>query len=273
MQLRQIAAPVVLLAAAACIPGMTVSQDGGVDWKSFVSLSAPQAIASGQSAQLIPHFIAGSGEISPGIGPVMSDVPVTVTPATTTTYTLSVTVNGVSISISSTLTVTAAAAVSVAISPSSASLQTGASQKFQGTVANSTDTVVAWSVQEAGGGSIAADGTYTAPATAGMYHVVATCHADPTRSSTASVMVSARPASGPTIIYDDALPVAWQDRSWATHDLANAAPVSAGTRSISVDYAPFTAISFYLPAGVTTEADEYPVDPGLGYVDEGGDAP
>ncbi len=200
MQLRQIAAPILLLAAAACMPGITVSGDGGVDWRAFVSLSAPQTIASGQSAQLIPHFIVGSGEITPGIGAVMSDVPYTVTPATTTIYTLSVTVNGVTISSSAMLTVTTVTApVSVAISPTSASLQTGASQKFQATVSNSTDTVVAWSVQEIGGGSIAADGTYAAPATAGTYHVVARCHVDSTKSASAALTVTA-PATGGLVI-------------------------------------------------------------------------
>jgi chitinase len=61
-------------------------------------------------------------------------------------------------------------------------------------------------------------------------------------------VVAALPAS----IYGDALATNWQDKSWVTHDLANASPVSAGTRSISVDYTAWTAISFYLPAGVTT---------------------
>jgi hypothetical protein len=85
-----------------------------------------------------------------------------------------------------------------AISPSSAALQTGASQKFQATVSGSTDTAVAWSVQEAGGGSIASDGMYTAPATPGAYHVVATSHADPAKSNSAVVTVTS-PATGPTI--------------------------------------------------------------------------
>ncbi len=77
-----------------------------------------------------------------------------------------------------------------AILPSSAALQTGASQKFQATVSGSTDTAVAWSVQEAGGGTIASDGTYTAPATPGANHVVATSHADPTKSNSALVTVT-----------------------------------------------------------------------------------
>src|SRR5207253_2908854 len=53
-----------------------------------------------------------------------------------------------------------------------------------------TDKVVAWSVLEANGGSIAADGTYTAPTTSGTYHVKATSHADPAKSGSAPVTVT-----------------------------------------------------------------------------------
>ncbi len=80
--------------------------------------------------------------------------------------------------------------VLVAVSPSSAVVPPGASQKFQATVFGSSDTAVAWSVQESSGGSIGADGTYIAPAAAGSYHVVATSHADPTKSSAAPVSVT-----------------------------------------------------------------------------------
>ena len=80
--------------------------------------------------------------------------------------------------------------VLVAVSPSSAVVPPGASQKFQAAVFGSSDTAVAWSVQESSGGSIRADGTYIAPAAAGSYHVVATSHADPTKSSAAPVSVT-----------------------------------------------------------------------------------
>jgi hypothetical protein len=140
----------------------------------------------------------------------------------------------------------------VAISPSSATLQTGATLRFQGGVYGTADIGVVWSVQEAGGGSIASDGMYTAPATAGTYHVMATSHADPTKSNVATVTVTSPPAVGPTIIYGDALAPNWVDNSWCTHDLANTSPVSGGTRSISVDYGPYTALSFGLAAGVST---------------------
>jgi hypothetical protein len=85
--------------------------------------------------------------------------------------------------------------VSVAISPSQLALFTGGQQQFSATVTGATDTAVAWSVQESGGGTIDANGNYTAPANPGSYHIVATSHADPTKTSTATVTVAQQPIS------------------------------------------------------------------------------
>jgi hypothetical protein len=52
---------------------------------------------------------------------------------------------------------------------------------------------VTWSVQEAGGGTVSAAGVYTAPATTGTYHVVATSVADTTKNATATVTVAPPP--------------------------------------------------------------------------------
>src|SRR6266481_4204692 len=89
--------------------------------------------------------------------------------------------------------------VTVTVSPSSAVLQTGASQRFQVAVAGATDQGVVWSISEAGGGTIAGDGTYTAPSTPGTYHVMATSHADVTKSGSAIVTVTAPGAGGMVI--------------------------------------------------------------------------
>jgi adhesin/invasin len=48
---------------------------------------------------------------------------------------------------------------------------------------------VTWSVQESGGGTVDANGTYTAPATPGTYHAVATSTADSTKSSVVAIVV------------------------------------------------------------------------------------
>ena len=79
---------------------------------------------------------------------------------------------------------------SVNITPLSAQLKHSVSLKFAAAAANVTDTSVTWRVGEgAAGGSITDEGVYTAPATDGIYHVVATSKADPSKSATATVSV------------------------------------------------------------------------------------
>ena len=81
-------------------------------------------------------------------------------------------------------------AVSVSVSPASANIATGASQQFTATVTGTTNTAVTWS---ATGGTISANGMYTAPSTAGTYSVRATSVADSTKSAAATVTVTAPP--------------------------------------------------------------------------------
>jgi hypothetical protein len=64
------------------------------------------------------------------------------------------------------------------------------SKQFTATVTGTTNPAVTWSVQEQAGGTVAA-GLYTAPWVNGTYHVVAKSVADPTKSATATVAVSA----------------------------------------------------------------------------------
>jgi hypothetical protein len=64
----------------------------------------------------------------------------------------------------------------------------GATYMFAASVTGTTNTAVTYSVQEgAAGGSITAGGVYTAPLSAGTYHVAATSVADSTKSATVSV--------------------------------------------------------------------------------------
>jgi beta-glucanase (GH16 family) len=92
---------------------------------------------------------------------------------------------------SATVVVSSPADVSVAISPKIVTLPVRGSQKFTCTATGSSNTACTWSVTEGtAGGSVDGTGTYTAPATAGTYHVVAKSSADPTRSDTATVTVS-----------------------------------------------------------------------------------
>jgi hypothetical protein len=87
-------------------------------------------------------------------------------------------------------TVEPPAGVAVTVSPSLYTLQPGESHTFTAAVTGTTNTAVTWTVQEPGGGTITADGEYTAPATEGTYHVVATSVADATASDSATVTVT-----------------------------------------------------------------------------------
>jgi len=89
----------------------------------------------------------------------------------------------------------------VVVSPASASLDAGGSATFSCAVSGSSDGACTYAVAEPSGGSVTADGVYTAPQSAGIYHVVATSHADPTRTATATVTVVSTGAPTPTPTY------------------------------------------------------------------------
>src|SRR5919108_2339145 len=94
--------------------------------------------------------------------------------------------------------------VRIAIFPDHAETAAGGSLSFTATVTGTTDQGVIWSVAESAGGTVDASGSYRAPSNAGLYHVVAAAHADPSRSATAEVTVVAPPpppvSSGVSII-------------------------------------------------------------------------
>src|SRR5262245_2178766 len=63
----------------------------------------------------------------------------------------------------------------VSIAPGFVSLVQGGTQSFTATVIGTTNTAVNWSVQEGNaGGTITSTGMYTAPNTAGTFHITAT---------------------------------------------------------------------------------------------------
>ena len=74
----------------------------------------------------------------------------------------------------------------ITITPTFAHLQTGATQKFTASIP------VTWSVVIDTGGTITADGVYTAPEVQGMFVVKATSIADPTNSATVTVTVGSK---------------------------------------------------------------------------------
>lgn len=81
--------------------------------------------------------------------------------------------------------------ISIVITPSSATLPVGGSERFSAAVSGHPETGVVWRVDEPDGGSIAADGTYAAPMAEGVFHVVASSLADPSRSARATVTINA----------------------------------------------------------------------------------
>ena len=80
---------------------------------------------------------------------------------------------------------------SVTVSPTTASVETGKTQNFTGTVDGAAKTAgVTWAVQEASGATITSSGAFT-PTAAGTYHVIATSIVDRTKSAAATVTATA----------------------------------------------------------------------------------
>ena len=84
--------------------------------------------------------------------------------------------------------------VEVSVTPTSAELEPGDTQTFTATVTGSDNTTVSWSST---GGTINADGVFTAPDEAGDYTVTATSQADPRAKGTATVTVKEKSNPGP----------------------------------------------------------------------------
>lgn len=92
-----------------------------------------------------------------------------------------------------TVTVTAPPVISVSVAPVSAAVDACRTATLSASVTGTSNGAVTWSVAEgAAGGTITSAGVYTAPALAGTYHAVATSQADPTRTSTATIVVAQR---------------------------------------------------------------------------------
>lgn len=83
--------------------------------------------------------------------------------------------------------------VQVSIAPPSVQLPPGGAVAFASSVSGATVLSVSWSVVEAAGGSIDANGNYIAPLASGTYHVQAQSVADPTLAATAVILVTTAP--------------------------------------------------------------------------------
>ena len=139
------------------------------------------------------------GTISPSgqyLAPAVMPSPATVTVAAVSTSDSAQTG-------SATVTLVAGPPITVAVSPTSASLVASSTQLFTATVTNAGNTAVTWQVNGVTGGdatvgTIATDGTYTAPAMPPAQPTVtitAVSVADSTRSGSASVTITAAPSN------------------------------------------------------------------------------
>lgn len=86
-------------------------------------------------------------------------------------------------------TVTVSAPIRVSVSSGSSAVDACKTLTFTASVTGSSNQAVTWSVVEAGGGAISSTGVYTAPATAGTYHVMAAAQASSAATAQATVTV------------------------------------------------------------------------------------
>jgi hypothetical protein len=87
--------------------------------------------------------------------------------------------------------------ISVQVSPAQIQVAPQSAVTFAAVVTGTANTAVSWGVQEVGGGTVDASGLYTAPVSAGTFHVTATSVADPSKQGTATVTVTAAPPPPP----------------------------------------------------------------------------
>jgi hypothetical protein len=113
-------------------------------------------------------------------------------------------------SASAIITVSQPTQVAITLSPNAVSLPSGGQQQFISYVSGTANSAVTWS---ATGGTVTSGGLYVAPSTAGNYAILAVSVADPTKSASAAVSVSAPQAISvsisPTAI---AMPQQWQQQ-------------------------------------------------------------
>jgi hypothetical protein len=210
MTLRGIPAPLIALAAALAgcnvidqlqAPPLQQPPPGGQSVS--VTLDPPSAAVQANGSVAFTAAVTGSADTSvtwavvpgSGCGSVSSTGLYIAPPAATTCQVRATSVADPTRSAAATVTVTTGTppTVAVTVSPASGNVDACQTLTFTATVTGTTNRAVTWAVQEAGGGTIgAASGVYTAPDTAGTYHVVATSAADPTQRATASAVVATK---------------------------------------------------------------------------------
>jgi hypothetical protein len=144
----------------------------------------------------------------------------------------------------------------VTVTPAAPNLAGQTAQPFTAVVSNvpnASDRAVNWSITEANGGTLSAltaptaaapaGATYTSPVLSGTYHVVATSVADPTRSGSATITVTADIAVNPSQTSANLIPGQFVDISATVINTPNPAvtwSVPAGGGTLSTPNSPST---------------------------------
>lgn len=149
------------------------------------------SIDYGAVVNLTIEYADGTGTLIPAWTPVASNEVATFSPTAPIDYSLSVT-NAAGKSVNQSIHVDVHPVV-VTLIPNAASVTTGDALDLLADVQNSVNPNVTFSVVEPEGGSVDANGTYLAPGVPGVYHVIATSAADPTKSATATLNVFPEP--------------------------------------------------------------------------------
>lgn len=134
--------------------------------------------------------VSWSVKESTGCGSVSSAGVYTAPTSATTCHVVATSVSDTTRSDVATVVVTAAPSVTISMNPTTLSMDACTAQTFTATVSGSSDKAVVWSVTEGSAGGQVSSGVYTAPSTAGTYHVVATAHASTSAKVTATVTVN-----------------------------------------------------------------------------------
>ena len=136
---------------------------------------------------------------------------------------------------------TSPAGITVAIQPNAVTMAPGQMVPLAASVSGSSNVSVVWSLTEGTpGGSVTAQGLYTAPTVAGTFHVVATSQADASKSATTAVTVTTQnPTKGalaaPTALNcsagDGQVVLTWTASAGATSYNVKRATTSGGPRT------------------------------------------
>ncbi|HUJ25416.1 MAG TPA: hypothetical protein VLW85_05325 [Myxococcales bacterium] len=162
-----------------------VEQSAQLTSRSISLTASPATIAPGGTAQLTPRFTVGRGSISPGVGAVVSGVPIAVQPAQSTTYTLTVTYHRSRASTSATITVSSGLPAIQSFAASPASIDAGASATLSATYTGGSGSI------DQGVGPIVSGGSVVVtPSATTTYALTVTSPSGQTATQTAVVSIA-----------------------------------------------------------------------------------